>query len=56
MKPVEFSSFVGELASISGQAILPFFRTMIAAEDKSRGGVFDQGTADDDGHGGSGSF
>jgi histidinol phosphatase-like enzyme (inositol monophosphatase family) len=47
MKPVEFSSFVGELASISGQAILPFFRTMITAEDKSRGGVFDPVTEAD---------
>jgi histidinol phosphatase-like enzyme (inositol monophosphatase family) len=47
MKPVDFSSFVAELASASGKAILPFFRTMLAAEDKSRGGVFDPVTEGD---------
>jgi histidinol phosphatase-like enzyme (inositol monophosphatase family) len=47
MRPVEFSSFVNELASRSGQAILPFFRTSLAAEDKSQGGVFDPVTEAD---------
>jgi myo-inositol-1(or 4)-monophosphatase len=32
---------------LSGQAILPFFRTSIAAEDKSRGGAFDPVTEAD---------
>jgi histidinol phosphatase-like enzyme (inositol monophosphatase family) len=44
---IDFSSFVDELATISGQAILPFFRSSIAAEDKSRGGVFDPVTEAD---------
>jgi myo-inositol-1(or 4)-monophosphatase len=47
MGPVDFSHFVNELASLSGQAILPFFRSAIAAEDKSRGGVFDPVTEAD---------
>ncbi|MBV9075966.1 MAG: histidinol-phosphatase [Methylobacteriaceae bacterium] len=47
MRPVEFSSFVNELATVSGQAILPFFRTALHAEDKSRGGAFDPVTEAD---------
>ncbi len=47
MKPVDFSSFVNELATKSGQVILPFFRTSLSAEDKSRGGVFDPVTEAD---------
>ncbi len=47
MKPVDFSSFVAELAAVSGKAILPFFRTMLAAEDKSRGGAYDPVTEAD---------
>jgi myo-inositol-1(or 4)-monophosphatase len=47
MRPIEFSSFVNELATVSGQAILPFFRSSIAAEDKSRGGLFDPVTEAD---------
>lgn len=47
MKPVDFSAFVAELASASGHAILPFFRTLLAVEDKSRGGVFDPVTEAD---------
>lgn len=44
---IDFSHFVDELAVSSGQAILPFFRTAIATEDKSRGGVFDPVTEAD---------
>jgi myo-inositol-1(or 4)-monophosphatase len=44
---IDFSNFVNELATVSGQAILPFFRSTIAAEDKSRGGVFDPVTEAD---------
>jgi myo-inositol-1(or 4)-monophosphatase len=47
MRPIDFSQFVNELATRSGQAILPFFRSSIAAEDKSRGGVFDPVTEAD---------
>ena len=47
MKPVDFASFVSDLATKSGQVILPFFRTMLSAEDKSRGGVFDPVTEAD---------
>jgi histidinol phosphatase-like enzyme (inositol monophosphatase family) len=47
MKPVDFSSFVAEMATVSGSAILPFFRTMLAAEDKSRGGLYDPVTEAD---------
>ena len=47
MKPVDFAQFVEELAAVSGEAILPFFRTSIGADDKSRGGVFDPVTEAD---------
>jgi len=47
MAPIDFKHFVNELATLSGQAILPFFRTSIAAEDKSRGGAFDPVTEAD---------
>jgi histidinol phosphatase-like enzyme (inositol monophosphatase family) len=44
---IDFSQFVNELATLSGQAILPFFRSSTAAEDKSRGGAFDPVTEAD---------
>ena len=47
MSPVDFSGFVDELATASGRAVLPFFRTALAAEDKSRGGAFDPVTEAD---------
>ncbi len=48
VKPVEFSSFVNELATLSGSAILPFFRTALTAQDKSAaGGAFDPVTEAD---------
>ncbi len=47
MGVVDFSHFVDELATLSGQAILPFFRSSFTAEDKSRGGVFDPVTEAD---------
>ena len=47
MKPVDFSHFVDGLATASGQAILPFFRTALVAEDKSGGGAFDPVTEAD---------
>ena len=44
---VDFAAFVDDLATQSGTAILPFFRTAIAASDKSRGGAFDPVTEAD---------
>jgi myo-inositol-1(or 4)-monophosphatase len=47
MRPVEIKSFVEQLAQASGQAILPFFRSHIGAQDKSAGGLFDPVTEAD---------
>ena len=47
MSVVDFARFVGDLATASGQAILPFFRTHIGMEDKSGGAVFDPVTEAD---------
>jgi myo-inositol-1(or 4)-monophosphatase len=47
MGAVDFARFVDELAQASGDAILPFFRTHLGTEDKSRGGVFDPVTEAD---------
>jgi len=47
MTAVEFSSFVDELGEVSGRAILPFFRTALAIDDKSKNGRFDPVTAAD---------
>ena len=46
MTAVDFSSFVDQLASVSGDTILPFFRTALAVENKQPGG-FDPVTAAD---------
>jgi len=45
--PVDLNAFLHQLADVSGAAITPFFRTAIAASDKSRGGVFDPVTEAD---------
>src|SRR5947209_20345897 len=47
MTAVDFAQFVDELATISGEAILPFFRSAMIPTDKSRGGVFDPVTEAD---------
>jgi histidinol-phosphatase len=47
MTAVDFAAFVDELADASGEALLPFFRTSLAVEDKNRGGAFDPVTAAD---------
>src|ERR1700758_3103899 len=47
MTAVDFEAFVGELATASGDAIRPFFRTSLSVEDKGRGGAFDPVTAAD---------
>ena len=49
MTAVDFAGFVDRLAQVSGDVILPFFRSAIGAEDKSRGGVFDPVTEADRG-------
>jgi myo-inositol-1(or 4)-monophosphatase len=47
MTAVDFGAFIDELATVSGDAIRPFFRTSLGVEDKSCGGVFDPVTAAD---------
>ncbi|MBM3636725.1 MAG: histidinol-phosphatase [Alphaproteobacteria bacterium] len=47
MTAVDFSAFVDELATLSGAAILPFFRSSLAASDKNEGGLFDPVTEAD---------
>src|SRR5471032_3620866 len=46
MTAVDFASFVDQLAKISGETILPFFRTSLEIENKKPGG-FDPVTAAD---------
>ena len=48
MTAVDLAAFIDDLATTSGEAILPFFRTALGTvEDKSRGGAFDPVTAAD---------
>src|SRR5665647_3414519 len=47
MTAIDFSSFVDQLATVSGETILPFFRTALAIENKQTGGGFDPVTAAD---------
>jgi len=49
MTAVDFAAFVERLAQVSGEVILPFFRSAIRAEDKAPGGVFDPVTEADRG-------
>ena len=49
MTAVDFAAFVERLAQVSGEVILPFFRTAIGVEDKSKSGVFDPVTEADKG-------
>src|SRR5215203_2471846 len=44
---IDFSQFVDELATMSGRAILPFFRSAFSTDDKAPGGVFDPVTEAD---------
>ena len=46
MTAIDFSAFVSELASLSGETILPFFRTALSVTDKGNG-QFDPVTAAD---------
>jgi myo-inositol-1(or 4)-monophosphatase len=47
MTAVDFSAFVNELATVAGEAIMPFFRSSIGAADKNAGGAFDPVTEAD---------
>jgi myo-inositol-1(or 4)-monophosphatase len=47
MAAIDFGAFIDRLATVSGEAIKPFFRTALAIEDKSRGGAFDPVTVAD---------
>jgi myo-inositol-1(or 4)-monophosphatase len=44
---IDFIPFVERLANISGEAIMPFFRTALTLEDKNVGGAFDPVTEAD---------
>ena len=47
MTAIDFAAFVDRLATASGDAILPFFRTSLGIEDKAGSGPFDPVTAAD---------
>ncbi len=47
MTAVDFAAFVDRLATVSGEAILPFFRTSLGVENKAGPGKFDPVTAAD---------
>jgi myo-inositol-1(or 4)-monophosphatase len=47
MTAVDFAGFVDQLATASGEAVLPFFRTALSVEDKNPGRAFDPVTAAD---------
>jgi myo-inositol-1(or 4)-monophosphatase len=47
MTAVDFAAFVDRLGTVSGEAILPFFRTSLGVENKGGPGQFDPVTAAD---------
>jgi myo-inositol-1(or 4)-monophosphatase len=47
MTAIDFAAFVDRLATVSGEAILPFFRTTLGVEDKGSAAGFDPVTAAD---------
>jgi myo-inositol-1(or 4)-monophosphatase len=47
MTAIDFAAFVDRLATVSGEAILPFFRTSLGVENKAGPGSFDPVTAAD---------
>src|SRR5437868_261136 len=47
MTAIDFAAFVDELADVSGETILPFFRTVLSVQNKSGLGSFDPVTAAD---------
>src|SRR6266487_4298917 len=49
MTAIDFATFVDTLATISGEAILPYFRTSLGVEDKGSAAGFDPVTVADRG-------
>ena len=47
MTAIDFAAFVDKLATVSGEAILPFFRSSLGVEDKGSAAGFDPVTAAD---------
>lgn len=47
MTAIDFAAFVDQLATVSGETILPFFRTALGVDDKNPNGRFDPVTAAD---------
>ena len=47
MTAIDFAAFVDRLATVSGDAILPFFRTSLGIDNKAGPGAFDPVTAAD---------
>jgi myo-inositol-1(or 4)-monophosphatase len=47
MTAIDFAAFVDQLAAVSGEIILPFFRTSLGVDDKGPAGRFDPVTAAD---------
>lgn len=47
MTAIDFTAFVDRLAKAAGDAVLPYFRTSLSVDNKSRGGGFDPVTAAD---------
>ena len=47
MTAIDFAAFVDELAALSGETILPFFRTALSVDNKSQAGAFDPVTEAD---------
>jgi myo-inositol-1(or 4)-monophosphatase len=47
MTAIDFAAFVDQLASVSGETILPFFRTSLTVENKTHDNSFDPVTAAD---------
>ena len=47
MTAIDFAAFVDELATVSGETILPFFRTMLSVDNKAGQRGFDPVTAAD---------
>ncbi|HWV41814.1 histidinol-phosphatase [Pseudorhodoplanes sp.] len=47
MTAIDFAAFIDQLAAVSGETILPFFRTSLGIDDKGPAGHFDPVTAAD---------
>src|SRR3982074_2410903 len=47
MTGIDFQAFLDELATVSGETVLPFFRTALSIDNKGGPGGFDPVTAPD---------